>query len=409
MKTQKHYFSCINCGTEFHNVDFMYLCPHCAKDNSVNMPPKGVLKTYYDYDKIKNQYGNRLKDEISPLFLPLLPIENADSFGSLMQGETPLLKSNQENQTFELFLKDDSRMPTFSFKDRASFLVSAWAKEQGIETIITASTGNAGSSLAGICASQKQKAIICVPQNAPKAKMTQILMYGARIIPVAGTYDDAFDLSVALTEKYGVFNRNTAYNPFTIEGKKSIAFELFRQMNFYTPDRIFVSCGDGVIISGVYKGFEDLLKVGLIDKIPHIVAVQAEGSNNIVRNLHADKHTFKTSKTIADSISVDLPRNFYMSLDFLKTYKGQGVEVSDDEILKASKSLSSENGVFSEPAAAAAYAGLLKQSAAKKIADSEKVVVLLSGSGLKDINAVQSEIKIPEAINSTEFLEDFKF
>ena len=371
MNKIKYYFSCINCGTEFHDVDFMYLCPHCAKDNSANMPPKGVLKTNYDNDEIKNQYGNRLKDKISPLFLPLLPIENIESFGSLMQGETPLLKSNHKDQAFELFLKDDSRMPTFSFKDRASFLVSAWAKEHGIETIITASTGNAGSSLAGISASQKQKAIICVPHTAPKAKMTQILMYGARIIPVAGTYDDAFDLSVALTEKYGIFNRNTAYNPFTIEGKKSVSFEIFSQLHYQTPDRVYVSVGDGVIISGVYKGFEDLLKLGLIDKIPHIIAVQAEGSNNIVRNLHADKFTFKTSKTVADSISVDLPRNFYMALDFLKTYKGQGLEVSDDEILEASKSLSSENGVFSEPAAATAYAGFLRQSAAKKILASD--------------------------------------
>ncbi|PLW92096.1 MAG: threonine synthase, partial [Marinilabiliales bacterium] len=280
--------------------------------------------------------------------------------------------------------------------------------EKGIDTIVAASTGNAGSSLAGVCASQGQKAIICVPAAAPKAKLTQILMYGAQIIPVDGTYDDAFDLSVALTEKHGIFNRNTAYNPFTIEGKKTVSFEIFRQMNFSAPDRIFVSSGDGVILSGVYKGFEDLLQLGLISKMPHIISVQAEGSNNIIRNMFTDAYSFVPSKTVADSISVDLPRNFYMALDFLTRYNGEGIAVSDDEILSAGKELTVGNGVFAEPAATAAYAGFLNQKAEGKIAKGEKVVVLLTGSGLKDINAVQPLIEIPEPVKAEQFLKDFE-
>lgn len=406
MPKQKHYFSCINCGAEYHDTGFMYLCPACAAENTSDMPPKGVLKTSYDYSAIKDQYGSNLKDEISPLFMPLLPIENADNFGSLFMQNTPLMKS--EGEDFELYLKDDSRLPTYSFKDRASFLVSAWAKEKGIDTIVAASTGNAGSSLAGVCASQGQKAIICVPAAAPKAKLTQILMYGAQIVPVDGTYDDAFDLSVAMTEKFGIFNRNTAYNPFTIEGKKTVAFELFKQMNFSAPDRIFVSSGDGVILSGVYKGFEDLLQLGLIEKMPHIISVQAEGSNNIIRNMNADSYSFVASKTIADSISVDLPRNFYMALDFLMRYKGEGIAVSDEEILAAGKELTSENGVFAEPAATAAYAGFLKQKYSGAIQKDEKVVVLLTGSGLKDINAVQRMIEIPKPVNAENFLKTFE-
>ncbi len=406
MAKQKHYFSCINCGAEYHDTDFMYLCPKCAAENTADMPPKGVLKTLYDYNAIKNDFGNGLKEEISPLFMPLLPVENAKSFGPLFMQNTPLMKA--EGEDFELYLKDDSRMPTFSFKDRASFLVSAWAKEKGIDTIVAASTGNAGSSLAGVCASQGQKAIICVPAAAPKAKLTQILMYGAQIIPVDGTYDDAFDLSVALTEKHGIFNRNTAYNPFTIEGKKTVSFEIFRQMNFSAPDRIFVSSGDGVILSGVYKGFEDLLQLGLISKMPHIISVQAEGSNNIIRNMFTDAYSFVPSKTVADSISVDLPRNFYMALDFLTRYNGEGIAVSDDEILSAGKELTVGNGVFAEPAATAAYAGFLNQKAEGKIAKGEKVVVLLTGSGLKDINAVQPLIEIPEPVKAEQFLKDFE-
>jgi len=410
--SRKYYFKCTDCGAEFHDADFMYLCPFCAAKNQPGQPPKGVLKTMYDFDELKNQFQKNHSLFISQQWLPLLPIEKTESLGHLAAGNTPLIPVTELNGNklpFNLALKDDSRNPTFSFKDRASVLVSAYAKEHGIDTIIAASTGNAGSSLAGICASQKQKAIICVPAAAPKAKLTQILMYGARIVPVAGTYDDAFDLSVALTEKTGIFNRNTAYNPFTIEGKKTVSFELFTQYGNKAPDKVFVPVGDGVIISGVYKGFEDLLNLGLIDKMPVIVAVQAEGSNNIVRNLYLESFTSLPSKTVADSISVDIPRNFFMARKFLKKYQGEAVEVSDAEILNASKALSANTGIFAEPAAATAFAGLLKQMSESKISAAENVCVLLTGSGLKDVNAVQSIIDIPEAVNPQEFLNDFRY
>jgi len=410
--SRKYYFKCTDCGAEFHDTDFMYLCPFCAAKNQSGQPPKGVLKTLYDFDELKNQLQKKTSFLNAQQWLPLLPIEKAESLGHLAVGNTPLIpvtEINGQKLPFNLELKDDSRNPTFSFKDRASVLVSAYAKEHNIDIIIAASTGNAGSSLAGICASQKQKAIICVPAAAPKAKLTQILMYGAQIVPVAGTYDDAFDLSVALTEKTGIYNRNTAYNPFTIEGKKTVSFELFSQYGNKAPDKVFVPVGDGVIISGVYKGFEDLLKLGLIDRMPVIVAVQAEGSNNIVRNLHSESFTSLPSKTIADSISVDIPRNFFMARKFLKKYQGEAIEVSDAEILNASKTLSSNTGVFAEPAAATAFAGMLKQMNENKISLHEQVCVLLTGSGLKDVNAVQTVINIPEAVNPQTFLEDFRY
>lgn len=407
---RKYYFRCTDCGAEFHDAEFMYLCPFCAAKNKAGQPPLGVLKTVYDYEGLKNDPDKNASYFNSTQWLDLLPVEKTESLGNLSVGNTPLIPLEEalgKKFPFRLSLKDDSRNPTFSFKDRASVLVSAYAKEHGIDTIIAASTGNAGSSLAGICASQKQKAIICVPAAAPKAKLTQILMYGAQIVPVAGTYDDAFDLSVALTEKTGLFNRNTAYNPFTIEGKKTVSFELFTQYGNKAPDKVFVPVGDGVIISGVFKGFEDLLKLGFIDKMPIIVAVQAEGSNNISRNLHAAEFSSRPSVTVADSISVDIPRNFYMARKFLNKYQGETIEVSDSEILNASKILSSESGVFAEPAAATAFAGMLKQNANGNIASDSDVCVLLTGSGLKDVNAVQSVIEIPEAVNPQQFLNDF--
>ena len=396
----KFYFQCINCGKTYLPLEAKYLCSECEKDNSINLPPKGVLKTIFNYDNIRKSISK--PDGYPKLdFFDLLPLFDKSSLTHLRIGQTPLYKINTlkgERLPFDIFLKDDSQNPTFSFKDRASAIVSAHAKENEINTITTASTGNAGSSIAGICASQKQKAIVFVPASAPRAKLTQIVMYGATIIPVDGTYDDAFDLSIEASKYYGWYNRNTAYNPLTIEGKKTVSFEIALEMNFSLPDRIFVPVGDGVIISGVYKGFEDLLKIGLIDKIPVIVAVQAKGSDNLTRNIFAEEFISKPSKTIADSIAVDIPRNFYMASDYIKKYKGEFLYVSDNEILDASIILSRESGIFTEPASAAAYAGLLKYIENNKFEDNSKNMVLLTGSGLKDLSSIQTKIEIPKAI-----------
>jgi threonine synthase len=223
-------------------------------------------------------------------------------------------------------------------------------------------------------------------------------MYGAKIVPVKGTYDEAFDLSIKATEEFGWYNRNTAFNPFTIEGKKTVSFELIEQLNFKVPDRIFVPVGDGVIISGVYKGFEDLLLLNLIDRMPIIVAVQSEGSDNLVRNIGKKDFQIIPSTTIADSISVDIPRNFYMAQQFNQTYQGETIIVSDDEIMEASVILSKNTGIFAEPAATTAFAGLLNYQKLGKIAGNTNNVVLLTGSGLKDLKSVSSRLTIPESI-----------
>ncbi len=409
MEKNKYYFECTTCGAKYEQNEVTYLCPVCEKENTPDIPPKGILKTLYHYGKIKNlAKWYKLFDKLKAKeYRELLPINSERSLSWLKVGKTPLYKisstsipinKKKQKRIYEIFLKDDSQNPTFSFKDRASELICAYAKEQGIDTIVAASTGNAGSSLAGICASQKQNAIIFTPASAPKAKLTQILMYGAQLIPVDGSYDDAFDLSIEATKKIGWYNRNTAYNPFTIEGKKIVSFEIFQQMRQQLPDRVFVPVGDGCIISGVFKGFEDLLKLDLIKKIPTIVAVQSEKSDNIVRNLDNDKFVTKPSTTIADSIAVDIPRNYWMTKKFMDEYAGESVIVSDDEIISASKVLSENTGIFSEPAAATAFAGIMKYAEKELIDEKSKNVVLLTGSGLKDLNSVQGIIDIPKPI-----------
>jgi threonine synthase len=404
---------CNDCGHSLPDNTFGYICPHCKGKQKPNSPPLGVFKTIYRYKAIREKYSNDIlfKALKARQFVDLLPIDNADSLGPLKVGSTPLytfsLESTKGNE-IAFYLKDDSQNPTFSFKDRASQLVSAYAKEKGIDTIVAASTGNAGSSLAGICASQKQKAIIIVPKTAPAAKLLQIVMYGATPVLVDGNYDAAFELSLQATKHFGWFNRNTAYNPFTIEGKKTVAFEIYDQLKGNLPSRIFVSVGDGVIISGVYKGFEDLLELGVIDKMPVIVAVQSEKSDNLVRNVESESFEMTPATTIADSISVDYPRNYFMAKSYLRKYKGEWLSVTDEEIIKAASSLARNTGIFAEPAAAAAMAGMLKYSKGVDTNRMNPMLVLSTGSGLKDTKTPMQSITLPQPIKpNIEALSDF--
>lgn len=397
-------FECIDCGEQYLPGQIIYLCPICSRQNHPAAPPQGVLKILYDYHRVKHGLSG-IEKGFRKLkldgFLPLLPICSMESFPPLKVGNTPLYRFDRllgKDSPFRLFLKDDSQNPTYSFKDRASALVSAYARENNLKTIVAASTGNAGSSIAGICAAQGQDAVVLVPENAPRGKLAQIIMYGACIVPVKGTYDDAFELSLKATERFGWYNRNTAFNPMTVEGKKTVAFELFEQMEWKVPDRIFVSVGDGVIISGVYKGYEDLLRIGLIDHMPVVVAVQSSGSDNLARNLDAPVFRSRSSRTIADSISVDVPRNFFMARQFIHRYAGETVMVTDEEILRASSMLAAKSGLFAEPASAAAFAGMLSYVKEGKMSSSSDNVVLLTGSGLKDLQSVSGILDMPPAI-----------
>ncbi len=395
---------CVDCGIKLPVGVFAYLCPECSIKQTPGTPPIGVLKTIYHYKDIIEKYkGNQIFDRLKEnSYLDLLPVNNPKSLGILKVGNTPVydfkINDSIREGLIKFHLKDDSQNPTFSFKDRASQLVSAYAIEQGINTIVTASTGNAGSSLAGICASQNQKAVIIVPKAVPVAKLLQIIMYGATPVLVDGNYDDAFDLSLKASDSFGWFNRNTAYNPFTVEGKKTVAFEIFDWFRGSLPERIFVPVGDGVIISGLYKGFEDLLKLNIIPKIPVIVAVQSEKSDNLVRNVNNEKFEMKPARTLADSISVDYPRNYFMAKSFLKNYDGKGLTVSDEEILSATRILAQKTGIFAEPAAAAAMAGLLKYVKENPCIKNTSMLVLSTGSGLKDTKTHLKKISLPEPI-----------
>ena len=374
------------------------LCPECSSTHKSGQPLNGVLEV---------ELSGTLESN-DPL--DFLPVEG-QYFPAIPVGNTPLWQPENLQKKYgfpELYLKDDGVNPTGSLKDRASFLVAAFARKHGIREVVVASTGNAGSSMAGVGAAAGLKVKLFLPKTAPQAKMIQALQYGADLVLADKNYDQAFSLSLEYSKRRGGMNRNTAYNPMTIEGKKTVSIEIFKQLK-KAPDHVFVSVGDGVIMSGVYKGFRDLLQLGRIDKIPVVHAVQASGSDAICRAMESGdfdgqaESPVRAAKTVADSISVDTPSNGHLALKNLKAFGGHCFRVTDEEILCAQKELSSTCGLFSEPAAATAYAGFLKQKAA--LDSNETCVVLLTGNGLKDINSATAKIVVPEkTINSLDEL-----
>ena len=366
----------------------------------------------YDYDSISQHWTKqdlaRNPDRSHWRYLPILPVKNAPN-RSIQIGGTPLISFPEIADEFgisEFFVKDDTRNPSGSLKDRATDIGIQHATETGEGTIVAASTGNAAASLSALSAFYGKKAIILAPASAPVAKLTQILQYGARLFPVDGTYDDAFTLSMEMTEKYGFYSRSTGFNPVLGEGKKTVALEIAEQLDWNVPDLIFVPTGDGCIIGGVYKAFWDLKKLGWIGKIPKLVAAQSEGSCAIVNALENNRNIeHVSSKTIADSISVDNPADGTKAIRAVQKSGGFGISVSDDEILTAQKELSEKTGIFTEPAAAAAFAGFKKAVELGKIGQNENVIILATGTGLKDISAAKKKIKIPKSIDSIENLE----
>lgn len=408
-------YRCSLCGEEYSPADVTYTCP---KDG-------GNLDVVLDYESIKSKYTpDDILSRNDPSlwrYLPLLPVQEPPGEATPLHaaGGTPVFQLARlaENLGLKyLWLKDESRNPTASFKDRASAIVVARAQEIGAEVVVTASTGNAGAALAGMSAAVGQKAIIFAPKSAPQAKVAQLLVFGAKVILVDGTYDDAFDLTVKAADEFGWYCRNTGYNPFTAEGKKTAALEVWEWWESthqkwhekvgvdmdHAPLTVFVSVGDGNIISGIHKGFKDLFQLGWLPRIPRMIGVQAEGSAAISNAFHAGTETITpvSATTIADSISVDLPRDGVRAVRAAKETGGTYVNVTDEEILKAIAELG-KVGVFAEPAGATAYAGLVRAAASGIVGSEDPILVLNTGSGLKDVRAAMQAVQPAPIIEPT--------
>lgn len=389
----KYKLRCITCGSIYDPNEVEYTCPKCGDR-------KGTLEVVFDYDEIKVS-----REEFSPerdmfQFEKLLPLPKDYYKVPLKVGGTPLYEfpSTAEKLKINRFLvKYDGVNPTASYKDRASAMAIAKAVEKGYDTIYAASTGNAASSLAGLTAPTRLKSVIFVPAKAPRPKIVQIKVFGAKLVAIDGSYDQAFDISMKIGEKMGWYSRNSAINPYLLEGKKTGAMEIAVQMGYEVPDYVLVGVGDGTVISGIYKGFYDMYRVGLINRIPKIIGVQAEGAD-AVKRVFDKGEPFEPidmeASTIADSISVGKPRDVIKACKYVKASGGFYVAVSDEEIINAQIELASEMGVFAEPAGAAPYAGLKKLVKEGAIDKSAAVVVVVTGNGLKDIRALEERFEI---------------
>jgi len=386
-------YRCIACA-ETQSADFAgFLCPSCG----------GNLEITYDYAAAADEIQQTFRDCPGDIFhyAPLLPVRKLDAPFPLKVGGTPLYAAPRLGKSLglvNLYLKDDTLNPSASTKDRASAVAVRRAMDIGATVVSAASTGNAGSSLACLAAALGLRAYVFVPESAPTAKLTQLLSFGARVLAVRGNYDDAFDLCLAASDEFGWFNRSTGYNPFTREGKKTCAYEIWQALGGRIPDRVVVPTGDGNLLSGIWKGWCDLRAAGLIDRVPKIDCAQSAASaaiSHTVRRLRdrsgsaVDWSTVVVDEvkptTVADSISVGRPRDGLAAVKAILLSGGEAVSVPDEEILTAIPDMARSTGVFAEPAAAAPWAAVKQMLRDDTIKADELVVCIVSGSGLKDV------------------------
>ncbi len=379
------YFRCIDCGKTFVPDKIHYLCDVCGAAYRPGMPLPGVLEAVYDYDAIAYAWRQRpdirLFSAVDPVHYPDLPV-----------GNTPFFRSERlatHLQCPHLWIKYDGLNPSGSLKDRASMMMVAEARRLGIDRIVAASTGNAACSLAAICANAGIQAVIFAPAKAPPAKLIQILVHGAELHKVDGTYDDAYAAALDYASENECLIRNTGYHPFTIEGKKSAGLEIYTQYG-QVPDWIIIPVGDGVILAAIHKAFLDLKRCGITDRLPRLLAVQADTSNAIFNYWRTGVYQDAANpQTVADSISVRSPSCAHWSIRALMETQGDAILVSDTEILQAQKELAAFSGVFAEPSSSSTLAGLRNALVQGIIGRDESIALLVSGHGLKDPSAVK--------------------
>ncbi len=384
----KYKLKCITCEKIYEPKEDFYFCPECGERF-------GTLEVIYDYDNLNIKKEDFSKEKGMFQFEKLLPVSSHTRFDEYI-GATPLIEFNDLLGINKVLIKYDGTNFSASYKDRASIIAINKAIEEKKDTIFCASTGNAATSLAMLSASTNLKTYIFVPNTIPIGKRLQLEVSGATILAIEGNYDQAFDLSMEIGLKKGWYLRNSAINPYLLEGKKTGAFEVIVQNNYEDIDYLFVSVGDGTVVSALYKGFYEFKKLKLISKIPKIIGVQSEG-------LDAVKRTFEQGApyapvdiegtTIADSIAVGMPRDVIKACKYVEASNGKFITVSDIKIKEAIFELGKSTGIFAEPAGAITYGGFKKMVELNEINKNDKVCLVITGNGLKDPDVLKNDIE----------------
>jgi threonine synthase len=408
--------TCVVCGRDYDNGYEGFTCADCGVD--------GILDAVYEHD---SGAADRVRAGAGAVarglwrFATLLPVEPSAIHAAWAVGGTAPLSAPRlaaDLGLFSLVIKDDTNLPSASLKDRAAAVALARAHMLGLDHLACASTGNAAASLAVLASRGGFRSTIYVPAGAPRGKLAQLLLHGARVIRVDGTYDQAFELSLVEIAKNKWYSRNCGHNPLLVEGKKTAALELAWDLTrgFTTsadlPDVVLVPVGDGCIVSSTAKAFLELKTLGLVDRVPRVIGVQAAGAAALAAawaragggqasltgpQIRAAV-TPVAAVTIADSISVGVPRNRVKAWRYVAATGGAFLSVPDAAIIETIKALASRGGVFAEPSGAAGLAGALAAREAGLIGPRDRVAALVTGHGLKDPGAALGACAMPEPV-----------
>jgi threonine synthase len=394
---------CVRCERMFAEGEELYLCPMCGI--------QGILDIQYDYDTIEEGgFGpERLAADRDPTmwrYRELLPIGDRAEIPTVSVGGTPMFSLPAMALLLhidELWIKDEGRSLSGSVKDRGSAVAVVKARELGFETVCCASAGNAASSLAGCVGPLGLKAVIFVPEATSETKLAQLLAFGGTVFTVYGAAHEAYQLCLQAADAFGWFNRTAAINPVSLEGKKTCGFEIAEQSAGHGPDWVSVSVGDGSTIAGIWKGLLEMHRFGIIDRLPKLLGTQTQGVAPLVAafDTGTEEWTPAEGDTVAGSIAVGEPRNAVKALRAVRASGGAIVAVTDEEILRAETDLASQ-GVFAEPSGAAGIAGIHAARARGLIGQHDRVVHVVTGSGMKDMQgALKAAGNSPVAVPPT--------
>lgn len=397
---------CSKCGRE-SRADVNYLCDNCG----------GILEVRYGFrvDGADGLPRELLKDETQRglwKYWRFLPVEREENRVSLDEGNTPLRRADRLGKALgldRLYLKDETREPTGSFKDRPTAVAISKAKEFGATTVITASSGNAGAAAAAYAAAAGLECYTFVPAKAPVSKLTQIRMYGAHIVPISGNYSNSFRMALYAARKYGWLNVTTTHlNPYSVEGDKTISYEMFEQLEHDVPDWIVIPIGAGPLLTGIFRGYRELKSMGLISKLPRMVGAQADGCSPVAKAFREGKSAIDpwgAVTTIASGVSDPLTgyeQDGDYTLRHIIESGGMALSVSDEQIMRMAELLASKEGVYCESTAAVSAAVAQKMSAEGLVHADSSIVCLVTGSGLKDTDLYARHTPLSEPLDATE-------
>ncbi len=387
---------CTGCGAEF---DEHQTCTTCLKCHA-------PLDVVYNYDFLKsrlNLYALKHSPISALKYLTFYPILNLEKIITLNEGGTPLHKCRNLSKKFKLnnlYIKNEGANPTGVFKDRGTLVEVTKALEMGAEAVCFASTGNMAASVAAYCSIAKLPCYVLVPEGTPIGKLAQTLSYGARIIQVRGNYSECAALAEKMAEKHGFYLAGDY--AFRLEGQKSQAYEIAEQLGWKAPDYLVCPVGVGTNLAAIWKGFQELKKLELIDSLPKLIAVQPKDCDSVVKAFKSkDKklRAIEKPNTVCSAVAVSLPLDGYKVLDGLKKSKGTAVSIPDHEVLEVEQLLAKEEAIFVEPSGALPIAAVKELAAKKFFKKDDTIVCVATGNGLKDPKSAVKILPDPPTID----------